>query len=122
MCITCVSRDHMTFANLYQPTTCTPSADFCVKIRKMEKEGAGEGGDGSTAEREPWFGKEETKGIKKGCSPGRVINGFIAFNFFLVFLTAIIVSGSLGVLNSEVCITKFFTCYHYSACSTMQAT
>ena len=82
-----------------------------VLFWKMEKEeaGAGEvkGGDDGSAEREPWFGKEEEKGIKKGCSPGRIINGFIAFNFFLVFLTAIIVSGTLGVLNNEVCIIYY---------------
>ena len=40
--------------------------------------------------------------IKSGCSFGRLINSCIAFDYFLVMLTALIVSGSLGVLNSNV--------------------
>ena len=40
--------------------------------------------------------------VKSGCSFGRAINGCIAFDYLLVLLTALIVCGSLGVLNSNV--------------------
>lgn len=40
--------------------------------------------------------------IRSGCTFGRAINGCIAFDYLLVLLTALIVSGSLGVLNTKV--------------------
>ena len=40
--------------------------------------------------------------VKRGCSAGRIMNCCIAFDYFLIMLTALIVSGVLGVLNNKV--------------------
>lgn len=40
--------------------------------------------------------------IKKGVTAGRVVNGFVTLNYFLVLLTALIVTGIFGVLNNKV--------------------
>lgn len=46
--------------------------------------------------------KEKEPRVKKGLSAGRVINGLMALLYFLVFLTALIVTGIFGVLNNKV--------------------
>ncbi len=64
----------------------------------MEGDHLGEGGEqiGLVDDEKP------KRLIKPGCTFGRIINACIAFDYLLVLLTALIVSGSLGVLNSKV--------------------
>ena len=40
--------------------------------------------------------------VKKGCSPGRAVNACMAFDYLLVFLTALITLGTSAVLTSKV--------------------
>ena len=42
--------------------------------------------------------------IKKGLTPGRVVNALLALNYFLIFLTGLIVAGTFGYLNNKVAI------------------
>ena len=58
-----------------------------------ENDGLGEG-QGIFKDKEPR--------IKKGVSAGRIVNALMILNYFLVLLTALIVSGIFGVLNSKV--------------------
>lgn len=46
--------------------------------------------------------KEKEPRIKKGVSAGRIINGLMVLDYFLVFLTALIVTGVFGVLDNKV--------------------
>ena len=41
--------------------------------------------------------------IRRGCTIGRVINLCMTLDFFLVMITALIVSGTLGAVNLHVC-------------------
>lgn len=59
-----------------------------------ENEGLGEG-QGIFKDKEPR--------IKKGVSAGRVVNALLTLNYFLILLTALIVTGIFGVLNHKVC-------------------
>lgn len=45
---------------------------------------------------------EGRRRIRGGCTIGRVINLCIALDFFVVLITALIVSGSLGAVNLTV--------------------
>lgn len=47
--------------------------------------------------------KEKEPRIKKGLSAGRVVNCVMVLDYFLVLLTALIVSGTFGFLNNKVC-------------------
>lgn len=40
--------------------------------------------------------------IRRGCTAGRIVNALISLNYFLVLLTALIVSCTLAVLNNRV--------------------
>ena len=42
--------------------------------------------------------------IRRGCTAGRIVNALIGLNYFLVLLTALIVSGTLAILNRKVII------------------
>ena len=49
------------------------------------------------------YGREGRKlEVKRGCTVGRAVNGCIIFNYIWIMLTALIVSGTLGVLNDKV--------------------
>ena len=47
-------------------------------------------------------GVEKKLRLKGGFSVGRAVNACIAFNYFLVLLTACVVAGTVGVLNDKV--------------------
>lgn len=66
----------------------------------MEDEVHGFGGEGD-AYQEP-----KRPAIRGGCSAGRIVNGCVILDYLLVLLTALIVAGSLGVLDNKVSLTN----------------
>ena len=46
--------------------------------------------------------EEGSRRIRTGCTVGRIVNLCITLDFFLVMITALIVSGTLGAVNLTV--------------------
>jgi hypothetical protein len=63
-------------------------------------------GDGMFGKEGQVIYQEKEARIKKGCTAGRIVNIAIALIYFLVLLTALIVSGIFGVLNSKVILSE----------------
>lgn len=52
--------------------------------------------------------EEREPRIKGGCTAGRIVNGLIMFDYFLVLLASLIVTGTLSVLNNKVYLAKIY--------------
>ena len=86
-------RAHVKGVSCHKLAATPTLLSFCLHMEEEKKDVFSGESTGIFKEKEPR--------IKKGVTAGRIVNGLLVLNYFLVFLTALIVTGITGEINNN---------------------